>query len=229
MPNPWKRIIPQWFSLYRSRLCLSFSGKLCCQFEAGTTGKIVEEYGEYGAGECGNLSWQQSLWILWWLFVLVRAAVWPFWHKTTIFIPFKDFTIRSYISNSKERHYGFMSISMEGEPLGQLVFELLKTLCTRTFANCKALCTLCTGEGEWCTGVFLSYCKAVIQRIVASGWIQRGDIHGRSGTGGSSIYGGTFEDECFALKHDTSGIFGMAIKGPNTNSSEFYVTLKAAP
>ena len=75
----------------------------------------------------------------------------------------------------------------------------------------------------------MSYCNTVIQRIVASGWIQREDIHGRNGTGGSSIYGGTFEDECFVLKHDIGGIFGMTIQDPNTNGSEFYVTLKAAP
>ena len=56
--------------------------------------------------------------------------------------------LHSCISNSKERDYGFMSISMEGEPLGQLVFELLKTLYSRTCANFKALCTHCTGEGE---------------------------------------------------------------------------------
>ena len=54
-----------------------------------------------------------------------------------------------------------------------------------------------------------------------------GVIHGGSGTGGSSIYRDTFEDECFALKHDTSGILGMVNQGPNTNSSQFYLTLKA--
>ena len=75
----------------------------------------------------------------------------------------------------------------------------------------------------------MSHCNTVIQGIVASGWIQGGDIHGGNGTGGSSIYGGTCEDECFALKHDTSGILGMVNQGPNTNSSQFYVTLKAAP
>ena len=119
-----------------------------------------------------------------------------------------------------------MSISMEGEPLGQLVFELFKTLCPRTCANFKALCT---GEGECCPGDVVSYRNTVIHRIVASGWIQGGDIHGGSGASGSSIYGDTFEDECFALKHDTSGILGMVNQGPNTNSSQFYVTLKAAP
>lgn len=138
----------------------------------------------------------------------------------------KDF-YNSCVSNSKERDYVFMSVSVEGEPLGQLVFEVFKTLCPRTCGNCKALCT--GEEGQRYPGVLMSYRNTVIHRIVGSGWIQGGDIHGGSGAGGSSIYGETFEDECFAVKHDSSGILGMVNQGSNTNNSQFYVTLKASP
>ena len=115
---------------------------------------------------------------------------------------------------------------MEGEPLGQLVFELFKTLCPRTCANFKALCT---GEGECCPGVVVSYRNTVIQGIVASGWIQGGDIHRGSGTGGSSIYGDTFEDECFALKHDTSGILGMVNQGPKRELKSLHMDRSSPP
>ena len=58
---------------------------------------------------------------------------------------------------------------------------------------------------------------------------QCGDPTG-TGRGGESIYGGKFEDEINrALKHTGAGILSMANAGPNTNGSQFFITLAPCP
>ncbi|OAJ38231.1 hypothetical protein BDEG_22180 [Batrachochytrium dendrobatidis JEL423] len=51
-----------------------------------------------------------------------------------------------------------------------------------------------------------------------------------TGRGGMSIYGEKFEDEISpALKHTGAGILSMANSGPNTNGSQFFITLAPTP
>jgi peptidyl-prolyl cis-trans isomerase-like 1 len=59
--------------------------------------------------------------------------------------------------------------------------------------------------------------------------IQTGDPIG-TGRGGSSIYGEKFEDEIStSLKHTGAGVLSMANSGPNTNGSQFFITLAPTP
>jgi peptidyl-prolyl cis-trans isomerase-like 1 len=73
------------------------------------------------------------------------------------------------------------------------------------------------------------YDTLLFHRIIPSFMIQTGDPTG-TGRGGSSIYGERFEDEISpSLKHTGAGILSMANSGPNTNGSQFFITLAPTP
>lgn len=122
----------------------------------------------------------------------------------------------------------FFDISLGGLPAGRIVFELHPDLAPKTCENFRALCTGEKGIGQK-TCKPLYYKGIIFHRVVKDFMIQSGDFSNGNGTGGESIYGGTFDDEAFTLKHDKPFLLSMANRGKNTNGSQFFITTQPAP
>jgi cyclophilin family peptidyl-prolyl cis-trans isomerase len=125
--------------------------------------------------------------------------------------------IEKYISSSPDT----MTVATIETKLGNIEIELYTNDAPKTVKNFIGL------------GLSGYYNNVIFHRVAKGFVIQGGDPTG-TGSGGSSIYGGEFEDE---LNPDTKsyregyerGVVAMANRGPNTNTSQFFIMLKDIP
>ncbi|HEY7789801.1 MAG TPA: peptidylprolyl isomerase [Vicinamibacterales bacterium] len=112
---------------------------------------------------------------------------------------------------------------------GDFRVKLFEEHAPKTVAN---FVELASGSKEWTDPKTRQkvqrplYDGTIFHRVIDGFMIQGGDPLG-NGTGGP---GYNFADE-FAptLRHNRAGILSMANRGPNTNGSQFFITLAATP
>lgn len=117
----------------------------------------------------------------------------------------------------------FFDIAIGNTEVGRIVIELFTHIAPKTCENFRALCTGEKGKSEE-SGKTLCYAGSAFHRVIRGFMIQGGDFTVGNGTGGESIYGRAFNDENFELRHDQKYLLSMANRGPNTNSSQFFIS-----
>ncbi|XP_057966503.1 peptidyl-prolyl cis-trans isomerase CYP21-1 isoform X2 [Malania oleifera] len=111
-------------------------------------------------------------------------------------------------------HRVYFDVDIDGQRIGRIVIGLYGQVVPKTVENFRALCTGEKGKGV--SGKKLYYKGIPFHRIISGFMIQGGDIIHGDGRGSESIYGGTFPDENFKIKHSHAG--------PDSNGSQFFIT-----
>jgi len=153
----------------------------------------------------------------------------------------------------KGRFYCFSSREIDTELMERDVFNEKptkeETMAAQQTAQARRLASevvLRTSQGDVYLRLFKDKCPKTVEnfvvhvrngyynghifhRVIKGFMVQTGCPKG-TGTGGESIWGGEFEDELVPdLKHKKPFMLSMANAGPNTNGSQFFITVCPCP
>ena len=118
--------------------------------------------------------------------------------------------------SSKNKY--FMDIHSDINFNGRVVIELFADIVPKTCRNFRKIITQLPPKKSYIGCPFHKYIKGFV--------MVGGDITKHDGSGGKSIYGPTFRDENFTLKHNQEGIVSMANDGKDSNNSQFFFVLR---
>eukprot|EP00759_Apiculatamorpha_spiralis_P055164 PhF_6_TR7303/c0_g1_i1/m.10927/K05864/PPID, CYPD; peptidyl-prolyl isomerase D len=141
----------------------------------------------------------------------------------------KDNYIRSLkVGTEQHNPRVFFDIAVGDVPAGRVVVELYKDVVPKLAENFRLLMTGEKGVDS-VSGTRLDYCESTFHIVNrAEGYI-RGGLLGLGMASLSAVTGApNLKDENFKLRHDQRGIVSMCSRGPNTNGSEFNITLGKA-
>ena len=115
-----------------------------------------------------------------------------------------------------KRKHVYITFATRKGVMGTVKIELYYEIVPKTVNNFMAL-------------IEKKYKGCKVHRIIPDFMLQMGDYERNNGSGGQSIYGKYFEDENFTVKHSKPGLLSMANAGPDTNGSQFFITLTDVP
>nr|QIQ54710.1 capsule gland specific secretory protein [Reishia bronni] len=119
-----------------------------------------------------------------------------------------DFLVKNYDDNGDM--HGSLKIGLFGERVPMTVLNFV---------------SLCNGvkrpQGE------LKYTGSSCHKLITDMHVQCGDITNGDGSGGTSIFGETFNDESFDVGLSEAGTIAMANRGADSNGSQFFIIFRS--
>lgn len=117
----------------------------------------------------------------------------------------------------------FFDMTVDGKPVGRIEMELYESYAPDAVEN---FIDLCNGQYVGDSGNRLHYKGSVFHSVIPGYMCQGGDITHGNGTGGETVFKKPFRDE-IKLEHDGPGVLSMCNGGPNSNTSQFFITLRS--